>query len=40
MQTPLGRLTKIDLREQFKHEAGDFTPWLAQPENMKQLADD
>lgn len=35
----LGRLEKIDLREVFATEAGDFTPWLAQPENLKLLGE-
>lgn len=34
----LGRLTGMDVREIWPHEANDFTPWLARPENMKELA--
>jgi hypothetical protein len=42
MTTPasqLGRLETVDLREVWPSEAGDFTPWLAQPENIALLAD-
>jgi hypothetical protein len=35
----LGRLEKVDLREVFNSEAGDFTPWLAQEENLKLLSE-
>ena len=27
----LARLEKVDLRDQWKDEAKDFTPWLAEP---------
>jgi len=36
----LGRLEKVDLREIWSSESGDFTPWLAQPENLVVLADE
>lgn len=36
----LGKLTKIDLRELWKHEAFDFTRWLAEPENIELLGDE
>ncbi len=40
MTTPkLGRLEKLDLRDAWKNEAGDFTPWLASEENIKLLGD-
>src|SRR5438034_1097072 len=35
----LGRLTKVDLRKVFATEAGDFTPWLAQEENLALLGE-
>ena len=33
----LGRLERVDLREIWASEAADFTPWLAQPDNLKVL---
>ena len=30
MKTPLGKLERIPLRKAWAHEAGEFTPWLAQ----------
>ena len=36
----LGKLTRVDLREYWKHEALDFTRWLAEPENIELLADE
>ena len=38
-QLPLSKIKEIDLRDQWKNEATDFTPWLAQQENLNQLAD-
>lgn len=38
-KTPLGKMEQVSLREAWKHEAGDFTPWLAEPENLNNLAD-
>lgn len=35
----IGQLNKLDIRELWKGEAQDFTPWLAQEENLKQLGD-
>jgi hypothetical protein len=40
MEKPkLGRLQRVDLRVAWKSEAGDFTPWLAQPENIAVLGE-
>lgn len=39
VSTKLGALKKVNLREIWKSESGDFTPWLAQEENMELLAD-
>lgn len=36
----LGKLTRVDLRQYWKHEALDFTRWLAEPENVELLSDD
>lgn len=35
----LGRLEKVDLREAWINESGDFTPWLADESNIKLLGD-
>ena len=37
--TTLGRLTRIDLRNIWQSEAQDFTPWLAQEENLTLLGE-
>lgn len=34
----LSKLTRVPLREAWKHEAGDFTPWLAETDNLNALA--
>jgi len=34
----LSKLTKVPLRDAWRHEANDFTPWLAKPENLDALA--
>ena len=39
MAIHLGRLKKVDLREFFKDEAKDFTPWLAEEENLELLGE-
>ena len=38
-KSPLGRLTPVTLREAWESEAGDFTPWLAEEENIQLLGD-
>lgn len=35
----LGTLVSVSLREAWKHEASDFTPWLAETDNLNALAD-
>lgn len=37
--TKLGLLKRVELRDAWKTEAGDFTPWLAREENLIILAD-
>src|SRR5215208_3586767 len=39
MNNNLGRLKKVDLRAAWLSECSDFTPWLAQEENLKLLAE-
>jgi hypothetical protein len=39
MKKPLSKLERVPLREAWKHEANDFTPWLAQEDNLNTLAD-
>jgi hypothetical protein len=35
----LSSLTRVPLREAWENEAGDFTPWLAESDNLDGLAD-
>lgn len=39
MKAPLGKLERISLRKAWAHEAGEFTPWLAQSDNLTLLAE-
>jgi hypothetical protein len=39
MENKLGRLEKINLREAWTSECADFTPWLAQEENLSLLGE-
>ena len=39
MKKPLSKLERVPLREAWKHEANDFTPWLAESENLNTLAE-
>jgi hypothetical protein len=39
MKRSLSRLEKVPLRDAWKHESGDFTPWLAETENLTLLSD-
>lgn len=36
---PLGRLESVDVRKYWEHEALEFTPWLAQDENLQLLGE-
>ncbi len=40
MKRKLGNLKAVDLRVQWKHEAHDFTNWLAEDENIELLSDE
>ena len=35
----LGKIEEVDLRRIWPNEARDFTPWLANPDNLAQLSD-
>lgn len=39
MKATLGKLERISLRKAWAHEAGEFTPWLAQSDNLTLLAE-
>ena len=39
MKRNLSKLERVPLREAWKHEANDFTPWLAEEDNLNTLAD-
>lgn len=36
---PLGQLQRVDLREAWESESGDFTPWLASEDNIALLGE-
>lgn len=36
---PLSKLERVPLREAWKHESSDFTPWLAEDDNLQALAE-
>lgn len=38
-ESEMGRLERVELRNIWKSEAGDFTPWLANEDNIKLLGD-
>ena len=39
MTRELGRMRQVDIREQWSNEARDFTPWLAEEDNIALLGD-
>lgn len=39
LQKNLSKLERVPLCEAWKHEAGEFTPWLAEEGNLQSLAD-
>ena len=39
MKAPLGKLERTPLRKAWAQEAGEFTPWLAQADNLTLLAE-
>lgn len=38
MKANLGELSLLDVRSIWRHEASDFTPWLANDENISKLS--
>lgn len=38
-ESPIGRLERADLRDAWTSESSGFTPWLADPDNLKILGD-
>ena len=36
----IAKLNKVDLRQQWTHEARDFTKWLSEPDNLELLSDE
>lgn len=39
VEAKLGLLERVDVRTAWASESGDFTPWLARPDNIKLLGD-
>jgi len=39
VENKLGRLERVGLRDAWSNEAGGFTPWLAEPENLRLLGE-
>ena len=39
MKTPFGKLEEVELRDYWKDEARDFTPWLAEDDNINLLGE-
>lgn len=39
LQIKIGKLEKVPLREVWRHEAHNFTHWLAKGENLRQLGE-
>src|SRR5512145_3279244 len=39
IKASLSKLERVPLREAWKHEGGEFTPWLAEADNINSLAD-
>ena len=39
MNINLAKLESVDIREVWKHEAKDFTQWLAMPDNLRFLGE-
>ncbi len=39
ISAPLARLERVDLRDAWQNESGDFTPWLGEEDNLKLLGD-
>jgi hypothetical protein len=39
MEKKLGKIEKVEVRELWANESGEFTPWLAAPENIKSLGE-
>ena len=38
MKNALGRIEPVNVRDLWNSESDDFTPWLAEPENIRLLA--